>query len=244
MSTSSRSTGQESRTTLHLIRLPLHLPRLLRFAFEHGIRQEDETLGYTLHAWLAALFGEAAPKPFRYFEARQEVLAYAREEASQLLARAEERGQLAALAALDASQVGSKPLLETWKAGQRLHIEVLTCPVSRRDDEEKDVFLRAVENLGEAAPPRAEVYRQWFLRQWKGVVTFESLHLLGMSARVRQLRRARNGSNRLKIVERPQAIFSGNVILREPERFAAFLSRGIGRHRAFGFGMVLLAPPQ
>jgi CRISPR system Cascade subunit CasE len=244
MSTSFRLTGPESRTTLHLIRFPLHPPRLLRFAFEHGIRQEDETLGYTLHAWLAALFGEAAPKPFRYFDARQEVLAYARQEASQLLARAEARGQLAALAALDVSKVGSKPLPEGWKAGQRFHVEVLTCPVSRREGEEKDVFLRAVETLGEAAPPRSEVYRQWFLRQWQGVVTFESLEILGMSARVRQLRRARNGSNRLKIVERPQALFSGKVIVRDPERFSGLLSRGIGRHRAFGFGMVLLAPPK
>jgi CRISPR system Cascade subunit CasE len=147
-------------STLHLIRLPLHPPRLIRFAFEHGIRQEDETLGYTLHAWLTALFGEAAPKPFRYFERRQEVLAYAPLDAQSLSMIAEERGSLAALAALDTANVASKPMPTQWRAGQRLHLEVLTCPVSRKDAEEKDVYLRALDRQGEGAPSRAEVYRQ------------------------------------------------------------------------------------
>jgi len=229
---------------LYLLRLPVHLPRLLRFAIEHGIQQEDETLGYTLHAWLTALFGEAAPNPFRYFEKRHAVLAYARADVARLLSIAEQRGSLAALAALDATNVASKPMPVNWRTGQRLHLEVLTCPVSRKDDEEKDVYLRALDQLGEAAPPRGEVYRQWFARQWHDAVDFEQIEHLGMTARARFLRRARNGSNRLLTIERPQALFGAEAVLRDPERFAALLLRGIGRHRAFGFGMVLLAPPR
>jgi CRISPR system Cascade subunit CasE len=231
-------------SVLHLIRLPLHPPRLIRFAFEHGIRQEDETLGYTLHAWLTALFGEAAPKPFRYFEKRQEVLAYAPLDAHTLLAIAEERGSLAALAALDTANVASKPMPTGWRAGQRLHLEVLACPVSRKGEEEKDVYLRALDRQGEGAPSRSAVYRQWFARQWQEVVALEQVELLGMSARARLLRRARNGSNRLLSIERPQALFAAEAVIRDPERFGAMLSRGIGRHRTFGFGMVLVAPPR
>ncbi|MDW8469237.1 MAG: hypothetical protein RML56_09985 [Burkholderiales bacterium] len=33
---------------LHLIRLPLRLPELLRFAAEHGVTRGDDGLGYTL----------------------------------------------------------------------------------------------------------------------------------------------------------------------------------------------------
>ena len=73
---------------LHLLRLPIHAPRLLRFAIGNGITQEDETLGYSMHAWLTALFGNRSPKPFRFFERRSEVLAYARTDASTLLAQA------------------------------------------------------------------------------------------------------------------------------------------------------------
>ena len=231
-------------SALHLVRLPLDPPRLLRFAFEHGIRQEDETLGYTLHAWLAALFGEAAPKPFRYFDARREVLGYAREDAATLMARAEQHGSLGALAALDQANVESKAMPAAWQPGQRLHLEVLVCPVSRKDDEEKDVYLRALDNLGDAAPARSEVYRQWFLRHWEGIADFEHVELQGMRARVPLVRRARNGANRLTHVERPQALFAGNAVIRDAERFQALLARGIGRHRAFGFGMILLAPPR
>ena len=231
-------------STLHLIRLPLYPPRLIRFAFEHGIRQEDETLGYTLHAWLSALFGEAVPKPFRYFERQQKVLAYAPVDAQSLLMIAEERGSLAALAALDATNVASKPMPTEWRAGQRLHLEVLTCPVSRKDAEEKDVYLRALDRQDDATPLRAEVYRHWFARQWQEVVALEQVELLGMSARARLLRRARRGGNRLLSIERPQALFAAEAVIREPARFADYLARGIGRHRAFGYGMVLLAPPR
>ncbi|GIX39466.1 MAG: hypothetical protein KatS3mg128_0515 [Silanimonas sp.] len=229
---------------LHLVRIPVYAPRLLRFAHEHGIVQPDETLGYTLHAWFTALFGEQAPKPFRYLERRSEVLGYARSPATELLARAQAFASPQAWAALDAEGVASKPMPNEWRNGQRLRMEVLVCPVSRKDDAEKDVYLRALDRMNAATPPRAEVYRQWFMAQWGEALQLEQIELLGMSARSPLLRRARNGGNRLRIVERPQALFGAEAIVGDGPAFAEKLARGIGRHRAFGFGMVLLAPPR
>ncbi|GAB6067652.1 hypothetical protein JCM13664_09700 [Methylothermus subterraneus] len=229
---------------LHLIRIPVDAPRLLCFAAEHGITQEDETLGYTLHAWFAALFGAAAPKPFRYFERRQEVLGYTMHPATELLERAQAFAPPLAWAALDLDGVASKPMPASWRQGQRLHLEVLVCPVSRKDGEEKDVYLRALDRMGEAAPPRAEVYRDWFLRQWEGAAQLQGVRLLGMGARSRLLRRDHSSDRRLRTVERPQALFAAEAVIADPARFAERLARGIGRHRAFGFGMVLLAPPR
>lgn len=230
--------------TLHLLRIPVDPPRLLRFAYEHGIKQEDETLGYTLHAWFAALFGELSPKPFRYFERRREVLAYARKDAASLFDHAQTFAQPIAWQALDVEGVASKPMPQRWRTGQRLRLEVLTCPVARKDDEEKDVYLRALDRLGDAAPSRAEVYRQWFAAQWGDAVCLESVELIGMSARSSLLRRDRRNGNRLRRVERPQALFAADVVIQNAEAFAERLARGVGRHRAFGFGMVLLAPPR
>lgn len=230
--------------SLHLLRIPVHAPRLLRFAKEHGINQEDETLGYILHAWFANLFGEWAPKPFRYLERRGEVLGYARVPAADLLTHAQSFSSPQAWAALDAEGVASKPMPVEWHDGQRLRLEVLACPVSRKDDEEKDVYLRALDRTGADAPPRAEVYRQWFASQWGEALSFQHVELIGMSARSRLLRRARNGGNRLRTVERPQALFGADAVVLDGTRFAERLARGIGRHRAFGFGMVLLAPPR
>ena len=56
------------------------------------------------------------------------------------------------------------------------------------------------------------------------------------------LRRARNDRVRLQLVQRPQALFVAEAAIAQPQRFGELLARGIGRHRAFGFGMVLLAP--
>jgi CRISPR system Cascade subunit CasE len=229
---------------LQLLRIPIHAPRLLRFAHEHGLAQEDETLGYTLHAWFAALFGEQAPKPFRCLERRGEVLGYARLPAGELLAQAQAFASPQAWAALDAEGVASKPMPDEWRSGQRLRLEVLACPVSRKDDEEKDVYLRALDRMGEHAPPRAEVYRQWFTAQWGEAIRLQQVELLGMSARSPLLRRSRKGGSHLRHVERPQALFGADAVVHDGRAFAEKLARGIGRHRAFGFGMVLLARPR
>ncbi len=231
-------------SSLYLVRIPFDPVRLLGFAFANGITHEDETFGYTLHAWLVALFGDKAPKPFRYFEHRRELLAYAAHSAADLLEHAQAFASPAAWSALEAEGVMSKPMPTSWRAGQRLHLEVLTCPVSRKEGEEKDVYLRTLDRLGDKAPARAEVYRAWFTRQWRGCVRFEHVELLGMRARSRLLRRARNGANRLRMVERPQALFAADVEIADAHHFGAALRRGIGRHRTFGFGMVLVGPPR
>lgn len=231
-------------STLHLVRIPIDAPRLLRFATDHGIRQEDETLGYTLHAWFAALFGELAPKPFRYFERAGEVLGYARVDATALISQAQSFASPLAWQALDPDRMASKPMPLRWRPGQRLRLEVLTCPISRKNGDEKDVYLRAIDRLGEAALSRSTVYRQWFAAQWAQVARLEVIELLGLSARRRLLRRDRRDGNRLRSIERPQALFAAEAVVLDGEAFAARLARGIGRHRAFGFGMVLLAPPR
>jgi CRISPR system Cascade subunit CasE len=37
--------------------------------------------------------------------------------------------------------------------------------------------------------------------------------------------------------------FDGDLIVADGERLLDFLARGVGRHRAFGFGAVMLVPP-
>lgn len=227
---------------LYLIRLPLRLPLLLRFAAAHDITRGDEGLGYSLHLWLTGLFGELAPKPFRLFESKGELFGYAAVNHQDLLNHARTFAPPLAWEALEVEGVASKPMPADWQVGQRLRLETLTCPVRRHGREEKDAYLHALDRLGERAPSRAAVYRDWFIEQWEGVFRFESVRVMGMRARQRLTRRAHTG-RRLVPVERPQALLLGQGCIQDPERFAMLLARGIGRHRAFGFGMVLLAPP-
>ena len=43
-------------------------------------------------------------------------------------------------------------------------------------------------------------------------------------------------------LEGPDAWFRGTLAIVDPNAFAALLARGIGRHRSFGFGCLLIAP--
>lgn len=61
----------------------------------------------------------------------------------------------------------------------------------------------------------------------------------------RLLARDRSGSRtRSAAVEGPDALVTGTLVVTDPDAFAAGLARGVGRHRAFGFGMLLLTPPR
>jgi CRISPR system Cascade subunit CasE len=42
----------------------------------------------------------------------------------------------------------------------------------------------------------------------------------------------------------PDAVFTGTLVVARPAEFMGLLARGIGRHRAFGYGMLLLRPPR
>lgn len=61
----------------------------------------------------------------------------------------------------------------------------------------------------------------------------------------RLLARDRSGAqSRTHHPEGPDATITGTLIVNDPARFAEGLAHGVGRFRAFGFGMLLLSPPR
>ncbi len=228
---------------LQLLRLELDGPRLMRFAnSQHGLDCDDEGFGYALHVWLAAMFGAHAPKPFRFFEKGCELLGYTRADAGMLLEHAHAFAPAHAFAALTTGSLATKAMPASWREGQRLQIDVLACPVSRKENTEKDVYLRALDLQGDATPSRSEIYAEWFRRQWGATLEFEQLELIGFSRRRLLRRPVIEGQRKSRNIERPQATFRAIVRVADAQAFSAALARGIGRHRAFGFGMVLLKP--
>jgi CRISPR system Cascade subunit CasE len=206
------------------------------------LHQDDEGFGYALHAWLTAMFGADAPRPFRFIEHKAELLGYTRVDGARLLEHMHAFAPPLAHASLVPDSLAVKPLPADWPVGRRLQMDVIACPVSRQESAEKDIYLRTLDRLGDAAPSRPEVYLDWFSRQWGQVVAIERAELLGFS-RQKLLRRPASGEGRRpSTIERPQALFRAVARIEDGERFAELLARGIGRHRAFGFGMVLLSP--
>lgn len=233
-------------SSLHMVRMVFDRGALMRFAAGQGLlRIDDEGNGYLVHAWLAALFGSNAPKPFRVFEEPAEVLGYSCRDASALLDHASAFASPLAWEVLRSDSLASKPMPSTWRQGARLAVEVLACPVTRKDGHEKDVFLRALDRVGDEAGSREQVYIDWFRRQWSDALVFEHVTLTGLSRR-RMLRRTQStteeDARRTRGVERPVARFHAAACIDNVETFARLLERGLGRHRAFGLGMVLLRP--
>ena len=237
--------------SLHMLELYIDPERLIRFAQEHGVnKNRDQDLGYAMHAWLKSLLGEKAPKPFRLIQSRTcspRVLGYSSADGETLLEQAHKfASPLATNVAIRVEDLRrAKPLPSEWDEGRRLGFEVLLCPVSRKRGKEKDLFLHRSEAWIESEPPleREMVYREWMKERMSGAAELERADL-SLFRLVSQYRQGSQGGGRRSAsrLVRPQALFHGVLRIRNRNEFNALLARGIGRHRAFGYGMLLVRP--
>jgi len=106
------------------------------------------------------------------------------------------------------------------------------------------------EQRGDRIPRRETVYVRWLSERFSTprrgtpplVLLEESLRVQSYRS-ARLLRRPIKGSGRSRRwLTRPEVWFRGELEVRHSERIPDFLTRGIGRHCGFGFGMMLLRP--
>lgn len=255
--------------TLHLVRLPVNLRALAAFAV--GNRVSDDDGGYALHLALRQRFGTAGPQPFRLFPEHPEhrggphLLGY--------LADTNAFTDAAALPTADdtlghvfsALADAPKAMPETWRAGARYGFEVRVRPVVRFGDRikaaraaseaakapdgwyaragEVDAWIAArTRPGGDPAITREAAYLGWLRSRLADAAELEGDTELKLLRRVRT-RRSTHGKPGRGQVEGPEAVIGGTLTVRDPAAFAHALGRGIGRHTAFGFGMLLLSAP-
>lgn len=240
--------------TFQLLRLEPDTAALAHWATRNGVLSADGDYGYALHALFAAAFGDLAPKPFRYLGGRQGLLAYTTATLDNLRLNA----SLAApdvVRALGLDKLEARPFPTVWRRGQRLGFETRVRPVVRtKDGRERDAFLHAV---GDMATPelaseqsslahRQAIYTGWLARQLgaEGAAELGNTSMQSF-ALTRVLRRGGcggNGKRKTTQTAGPDVVVKGLLHVGEPEAFNGLLARGLGRHRAFGFGMLLLRP--
>lgn len=236
--------------TFQLLRLQPDAKALAVWATRHGVLSPDGDYGYALHGLLSAAFGEQAPKPFRYIGNKQGLLAYTLEnlEALQLHASlaAPDVARALGLDALDA-----RPFPSAWKEGQALGFEVRVRPVFRgHDGRERDAFLHAVSAIpaaeGDGIAQRAVIYSDWLAKQFAvdeaAQINQAQMEQFRLTRVLRKASAGENGKRKPLGVTGPDTVFKGQLQVGNPEAFARLLARGVGRHRAFGFGMLLLKP--
>ena len=238
-----------------------------RWAGERGLlRRGSFDPDFALHILLAAIFGKRALQPFRLFwsERRRSAALYAYADADQ-----EALQEMAAavappdcLAPLNPTELRSKAMPTVFAVGHRLGFDLRVRPVRRlrRDlhdtqtgrvvtqGREVDAFRLAVlrqfpDGWRERGVParqsgvsRESIYAVWLAERLAGAATVDECRLSSFS-RGRAVRGDGRGP------EGPDATLQGVLTIQTPEAFAQRLREGVGRHRAYGYGMLLLRPP-
>lgn len=206
--------------------------------------------GHIWHALLKAAFGDLAPKPFvdRHALRRNELLGYVSADRDQLISAAAGRDAMIARA-IGLDQLRANDLPTTWQSGRRLSFEVRARPVVRsrtdaRSGAADEVDFAPFRARQDASISREQAYAEWLARE---MARADAAKLIRVNMRAFSrscVMRKTQGSNRSPIgIEGPDAWFVGELEVADPVGFAALLARGIGRHRAFGFGCLLVAKP-
>ncbi|MFM2406686.1 MAG: hypothetical protein RL223_4566 [Pseudomonadota bacterium] len=246
---------------LLMLRLLPDLDALARWAAATGQRALCEDPGYALHAALRATLGDHAPKPFALLErpGSQQLIGYTCTEEPALrhaVATASITDPLAAqaLGLDDPAHVTLKPMPQSWSNGQCLSFETRVAPVVRSRNVEGGTYpeIDAAFHPAFAAddPGNRELaHGRWLARELARdgaarllshravAFTLSPIARRTFAGAKPQARRQTQGGLL------PDLTARGQIQVQDPQAFTALLARGLGRHRSFGYGCLLLAPP-
>lgn len=239
--------------TLHMISIPVSLPALRRLAAQQGLGADE---GRALHHFLCEAFGKSVVQPFRLMPGRNSartatLYGYSRRAAEDLRRTLAETAPPESANVFDLGHLAVKSMPESWSAGRRLAFDVRIRPVRRlqrpigtftRKGAEVDAWLlEALRQFPDSPPEDASekvrrdlVYAQWLAERLDGAASIETARMTG----IEQSRAVRND----KSSRGPDVTFHGELSITDGMAFAERLRRGVGRHTAYGYGMLLLRP--
>ncbi len=239
--------------TTNMIRADIDLRSFYRWAGSRGmISRNAFDPGFAMHCLLTESFGrDLAPKPFRVIIPRDRnrdpgtFYAYSTSPAEDLRDTAQTFACPLQSKILPPSSIDGKTMPDTWRTGQRLGFEVLIRPVVRcgrgsdRPGKERDAFQAEAERhpKGEMPRNREDVYVDWLSDKFaRRGARLEEARLRSFQ-RVRVVRKLHKHAS-----EGPDAVMQGTLEVTDPAEFAKLVADGVGRHRAYGYGMLLLRP--
>ena len=253
-------------TALNLIRAPLRIDLLARWAVDRGwvrrrrgVEAFDE--GRALHHLLDETFGVGVLRPFRLLVPPRRksgnLYAYSALNAEALRTAAKTLAHPEALGVLSLHRVESKVMPTDWQKGQQLGFDLRVRPVRRLrrkietrggnfgKGKEIDAFLlealrqhpESPSGMTDAKHTRQDVYLDWLAERIGAAATLDrsKSHLARFRRTV--VSRGNQGS------EGPDATIHGTLTVVDADAFSTLLLGGVGRHKAYGYGMLLLRSP-
>ena len=252
---------------MYLIHAPLDMRAFNRWAGQRGLlRRGAFDPDFALHILLSAMFGQRALQPFRLFWSGRRrsasLYAYADTGHAALQEMAAAVAPPDCLTALRPAALCSKPMPSAFTAGRRLGFDLRVRPVRRLRRDLRDTQLHATVTEGrevdafrlyvmhrfpdgwrerggaarQRGVSRESIYTSWLAERLAGAANLEECRLASFS-RSRAVRGDGRGP------EGPDATLQGVLTVHESDAFARRLRDGVGRHRAYGYGMLLLRPP-
>lgn len=233
--------------TLNLVQIPMRVSALSRWAKGRGWAGGDFDEGRALHHLLSECFGKGVLQPFRLMVPPRgqggNLYGYTTVTVEEL------RDTMATIAlpemldVITPAALRGKPM-PGFRAGQRLGFDLRCRPVRRtrnpafRKGAEVDAYLLAIQSDNMAGISRETVYMDWLAERLRGVAELDPDHgrLAGM-----QRRKIARGQH---APEGPDATLHGTLTVTDGAAFAALLAKGVGRHCAYGYGMMMMRAPQ
>jgi CRISPR system Cascade subunit CasE len=225
--------------------------RFARFAARERLLPPGDDTGYAWHAVLAAAFGPLAPKPFAWMPPRTReggsqgrLLGYTGHHLDALRAQATAFADPVVLEVLRLEDAAVKVMPSGYHTGQSFGFRVRVRPTVRTGASRDGQRARERDAYDPAGTlDRASTYAHWLAN----ALVRSGAELLEARAEALRLSclltRSRHGAQAIRASTLgPDATFSGTLRVTHPEAFASLMARGVGRHRAFGFGMLLLRP--
>lgn len=196
------------------------------------------------------------------------VLGYGRDDVTALRAHADAFAAPQVFAACAWDRLADKAV-PTFEVGSKVGFAVRVCPTVRaakaiainradlgrrmcRAGDEIDAFVARCASAdpagrGDARLERAEVYQEWLSGQLERhggarLVDGSQMTAFHLAKQFRRTQASAADVRKGRTPTLPDATLEGTLEITDSAAFTALLARGVGRHRAFGFGMLLLRP--
>ena len=223
---------------LYLMQAGLNLKELQTWMGERSI----ESLDRAIHCLLTETLGEAAPRQFRVIAGRGQPTAalygYTGHDSAQLTHNHQAFASPQQDQAMPAETIAAKVMPATWPANAQVAFDVRCRPLKQRNRTEVDAFW----SMREANPAeeilRSDAYVKWITEYFarRGTAKVER-------ASVQSYNRSQTETQRNQVTPKlPETVMKGLLTITDGANFTGTLAAGVGRHRAYGFGMLLIKP--
>jgi len=210
--------------------------------------------GYFLHVYMTDLCGAAAPRPFacdtrRLLEGFVSVLGYTTMDHATIRKDATHFADPVVWSGVDWEQSASRPMPTEFRIGTQLGFGIQVCPVNRTKDaithrrvERDAVFYQKNEvHIPSFGHGRSQAYGHWLRKQMNLLGGCAILQTRMVHFDMEPMIRRDHKDEREKVsLTRPVAKLEGRLAVIDSGAFLKTIRMGVGRHKGFGFGLLLL----